>query len=118
MRAISVLAAYKLASKTFVFHLMMFIVLWTFATPKCNDDTCTYFLTDALLKLKIMHAILFGTLLLIEIFQFWESTTKSLNDLTYNLATTVYELVKNREIKSLPAMKEEVDEWMKSYEPA
>ena len=118
MRAISVLAAYKLASKTFVFHLMMFIVLWTFATPKCNDDTCTYFLTDALLKLKIMHAILFGTLLLIEICQFWESSTKTLNDLTYNLATTVYKLIKNPEIKSLPAMKEEVDEWMKSYEPA
>ena len=94
MRAISILAAYKVASKTFLFHLMMFIVLWTFSTPKCDDDACSYFLTDAILKLKIMHAILFGSQLLIEFLNLLQTKTKNLNDAAYKLALVVSEVLK------------------------
>jgi hypothetical protein len=76
MRAISVLAAYKVASKTFMFHLIMFIVLWTFATPECEDDICTYFLKDVIWKLKVMHLILFVSLAFIEVLNKWMKTAK------------------------------------------
>ena len=59
MRAISVLAAYKVASRSLTFHVAMFTVLWFFTTPECSSsETCTWFLEDAIRKLKWMHLIL------------------------------------------------------------
>ena len=47
MKALSILAAFKITSKTMLFHLGMFIVMWKLTPPKCEDDECSYWLNWA-----------------------------------------------------------------------